>query len=163
MPKPEEETLRPERAHSACVRVEKMKLWDVDEVLVIENQSFPTPWPGWAFVQDLDRGRSVCLVARVAQALVGYAVAWLMRREMHIGNLAVAENSRRKGVASRLLRELLDIAKLRRLELVTLEVRASNMAAIRLYEKFGFVAIAVKPDYYHSEGEDALVMVLRAV
>jgi ribosomal-protein-alanine N-acetyltransferase len=144
------------------ILVERMRLWDVEEIVTIENQCFPTPWPAWAFIQDQRSNRSVCLVARVAGEIAGYAVAWLLKREMHIGNLAVSEGFRRRGVGSRLLTELLDIARPRRIELVTLEVRASNRAAINLYEKFGFGAIAMKPDYYRNEGEDALVMALRA-
>jgi ribosomal-protein-alanine N-acetyltransferase len=144
------------------ILVERMRLWDVEEIVTIENQSFPTPWPAWTFIQDLKSKRSVCLVARVAGGIAGYAVAWLLKREMHIGNLAVVEGFRRRGIGSRLLTELLDIARPRRIELITLEVRASNRAAISLYEKFGFSAIAMKPDYYRSEGEDAVVMAFHA-
>jgi ribosomal-protein-alanine N-acetyltransferase len=158
MQRQREETNGPESECRAVIRVERMKVWDVEEILLVENTSFPTPWPAWAFVQDLRRSRSVCLVARIAESLAGYAVAWLMRREMHIGNLAVAQSFRRKGVGSKLLDELLRLAKQKSIKLVTLEVRASNRPAIHLYEKFGFAAIAIKPDYYRSEGEDAVVM-----
>lgn len=140
-----------------------MRLWDVDEILIIENESFVAPWPGWAFIQELRSDRSLCLVARVGGRLAGYAVAWPLKRELHIGNLAVVRGLRRKGIGSILLRTLLRKAEKSGTEIVTLEVRASNSAAIRLYEKFGFAAVAVKRDYYRNEGEDALVMVLRTV
>jgi len=140
-----------------------MKLWDVDEILLIENESFLAPWPGRAFVQELRSRRAVCLVARSVGSLAGYAVAWPLARELHIGNLAVAREFRRKSIGSTLLRQLLKIAEEKRAEMVTLEVRASNTAAISLYEKFGFTIVAIKHDYYRSEGEDALVMVFRPV
>ena len=163
MQRSREQADRPERCDPTEITIEKMKLWDVEEIVNIESMSFPTPWPAWAFIQDLRSNRSICLVARIAGGLAGYAVAWLLRKEMHIGNLAVAEGNRRKGVGSRLLAELLSAARSGRTELITLEVRASNRAAISLYEKFGFTPIAVKPDYYRAEGEDALVMAFHTV
>ena len=163
MLRPREEVAETGPEVPADVQIERMTLWDVDEVLLIENQSFPAPWPAWAFVQELRSGRSVCLVARVVGSLAGYAVAWLLKRELHIGNLAVADGYKRKGIGSTLLRELLAIADGRGVEMVTLEVRASNTAAISLYEKLGFTKIAIKRDYYRCEGEDALVMALRTI
>jgi ribosomal-protein-alanine N-acetyltransferase len=161
MQKPGEDSNRIARHNSGEIELEKMTLWDVDAVLVIENQSFPTPWPAWAFTRDLRSKRAICLVARVAGNLAGYAVAWILKWEMHIGNIAVAESCRRRHIGSALLQELLNRARLRRIRMVTLEVRMSNRPAIRLYRKFGFTEVAIKPDYYHGEGEDALVMALR--
>jgi ribosomal-protein-alanine N-acetyltransferase len=145
---------------SLDVTVEKMTIWDIDEIAIIENESFPTPWPPWVFVRDVSDRRSVCRVAKAGGRLVGYAVAWLLKVEMHIGNIAVAEPFRRKGIGSRLLTELIGIARENRSKRITLEVRASNARAIGLYEKFGFKRMAVKPNYYRADNEDALVMAL---
>ncbi len=142
------------------VIVEKMTVWDIDEVAMIENESFPSPWPPWVFVRDVRDRRSVCRVARAGGRLVGYAVAWLLKTEMHIGNIAVAEPFRRKGIGSILLEDLIGTARDNRVKRITLEVRATNTRAIALYEKFGFERVAVKPNYYRAENEDALVMAL---
>ncbi|MFQ5905278.1 MAG: ribosomal protein S18-alanine N-acetyltransferase [bacterium] len=143
---------------STDVVIEAMTVWDVDEIVAIEDSIFPAPWPVGAFTKSVGDSSSVCLVARTEGGLVGYAVAWLLRREMHIGNLAVDRPYWRKGIASKLLSRLLESAQERGFKTVTLEVRVSNAAAISLYRKFGFKEVAIRRNYYPDENEDAVVM-----
>ena len=83
---------------------------------------------------------------------------WVMVDEAHVTTFAVDPRWRRRGVGERLLLGLLDIAVTRRAREATLEVRLSNMPARRLYEKYGFRPVGIRPRYYSDNGEDALIM-----
>lgn len=142
------------------VTIEAMSIRDIEEIVAIENASFPTPWSAVTFIKDMRNSHSVCYVARIEDRLIGYTVAWLVPNELHIGNIAIDASFRRRGIASVLLSKLLGLAREKRIERVTLEVRASNTRAISLYHKFGFKEVAIIRNYYGSENEDALVMLL---
>lgn len=139
-----------------------MTIEDLDEVLVIERQSFHTPWSRGAFRYELTQNRVArCLVIRVDAALAGYLCLWEISRELHITNLAVAPAFRRRGLARRLVQSVLSEARGRRLEQVFLEVRPTNVEALGLYESLGFSVIGRRKGYYFDTGEDALVMEAR--
>jgi len=132
---------------------------DLSAVHVIERQSFTTPWPPHAYRAELETNelaRYIC--AWVGGRIVGYAGMWVMVDEAHITTFAVDPAWRRRGVADRILLALLDIAVQRGARDATLEVRVSNLGARRLYEKFGFRPIGIRPRYYSDDFEDALVM-----
>jgi ribosomal-protein-alanine N-acetyltransferase len=95
---------------------------------------------------------------RAGGALSGYLCLWEIGREIHITNLAVDPARRRRGLARVLLGHVLDDARRRAVELVFLEVRPTNVEAVRLYESFGFRVIGRRKGYYFDTGEDALVM-----
>ncbi|HHW14622.1 MAG TPA: ribosomal protein S18-alanine N-acetyltransferase [Firmicutes bacterium] len=136
-----------------------MKGDDVEEVLAIEQASFPTPWSRLAFLSELlENERAVYLVAREEGRIIGYVGMWRILEEGHITNLAVHPDARRRGVGRRLLQTLCDLAQARGLHRLTLEVRVSNATAQRLYESFGFQAAGVRPGYYQDNNEDALIM-----
>lgn len=141
------------------LRIRPMRLADVEQVLAIERQSFRTAWSRDAFVHEIhyeDIARP--LVAELDGEVVGYITAWFVRDEIHITNLAVSPKHRRKGIADALLRTILDMGRREGYRFVYLEVRRSNLPAIRLYEKWGFRVLAIRRGYYQSDGEDALVM-----
>ena len=142
------------------VTIEAMSVRDIHEIVAIENASFPTPWPADIFIEDIRSSRSVCYVARIEGKLIGYTVGWLVPGELHIGNIAIDAPFRRYGIGSRLLYRLLGLARKKGIDRVTLEVRATNTRAISLYHKFGFKEVAIIHNYYGSENEDALVMLL---
>ena len=98
------------------------------------------------------------LVARVDDDIVGYGGMWLMVDEAHITTFAIDPAWRRQHIGERLLLEFVDVAILRRAREMTLEVRLSNLPARRLYEKFGFRPVGVRPRYYSDDHEDALIM-----
>ena len=97
-------------------------------------------------------------MARAGDVVVGFAGLWVMVDEAHVTTFAVDPHWRRRGVGERLLLGLLDIAAARRAREATLEVRLSNMPARRLYEKYGFRPVGIRPRYYSDNGEDALIM-----
>jgi len=133
----------------------------VPEVAALERQVFADPWPARAFEADLaNRRLSYLRVARLGGRLAGYLVAALVEGEVHLTNLGVHPDLRRRGVAQQLLDDLLGEARRSGAELVTLEVRMSNAAAIALYLRNGFREVAIRRGYYDVGREDALVMTL---
>jgi len=96
-------------------------------------------------------------------AFFDFGGIWLMVDEAHITTFAVDPAWRRQGIGERLLLALLDVAQARRAREATLEVRLSNVAARRLYEKYGFRPVGLRPNYYTDDGEDALIMTTEAL
>ena len=147
-----------------AVRVEPMTLDDVAAVQAIERASFTTPWPEDAYRSELQSNRlATYVVARLGDELVGFGGLWVMVDEAHITTFAVDPPWRRRGIGERLLLALLDVAIAKRAREATLEVRLSNLAARRLYEKYGFRPVGVRPRYYSDDGEDALIMTTEAL
>ena len=139
--------------------IEPMRLADVDEVQRIEEASFASPWPENAYRSELMTNRLASyLVARVEGRIVAYGGMWLMVDEAHITTFAVHPGWRRQRVGERLLLAFLDLARDRHAREATLEVRLSNLAARRLYEKYGFRPVGLRPRYYSDNNEDALIM-----
>jgi ribosomal-protein-alanine N-acetyltransferase len=139
--------------------IEAMRLDDLAAVQAIEQASFTTPWPPHAYRSELESNRlATYVVARVDGAVVAYAGMWLMVDEAHVTTFAVHPGWRRRRIGERLLLALLDMAAERRAREATLEVRLSNLAARRLYEKYGFRPVGVRPRYYSDDNEDALIM-----
>ena len=98
------------------------------------------------------------LVARIDGRIVAYGGMWLMVDEAHITTFAVHPAWRRQRIGERLLLAFLDLARDRHAREATLEVRLSNIAARRLYEKYGFRPVGLRPRYYSDNNEDALIM-----
>ena len=92
------------------------------------------------------------------ELVVGFVGVWLMAEEAHIVTIAVRPDYRRRGVGELLLIAALELAALNNRSLVTLECRASNLAAQTLYEKYGFRQVGVRPRYYSDNHEDAIIM-----
>jgi len=136
-----------------------MALDDLPEVHRIEQASFSVPWPDDAYRSELRANRLASyLVVRSEESLVAYGGIWLMVDEAHITTFAVDPAWRRQRVGETLLLALLDVAVSRRAREATLEVRLSNLPARRLYEKYGFRPVGLRPRYYSDNGEDALIM-----
>ena len=141
------------------ISVEMMKVDDLAEVQVIERESFTTPWPPHAYRQELETNRLAhYIVARSGDVIVGFAGIWLLVDEAHVTTFATRRSWRRQGIGERLLLALLDLARNRGAHAATLEVRPSNIAARRLYEKYGFMVVGIRPRYYSDDNEDALIM-----
>lgn len=140
-------------------QIEAMRLGDLGAVQAIERASFTTPWPAHAYRSELETNRLAhYLVARVGDEVAAYAGMWLMVDEAHITTFAVAPKWRRRRIGERLLLAMLDLARDRHAREATLEVRLSNLAARRLYEKYGFRPVGLRPRYYSDDNEDALIM-----
>ena len=144
--------------------VEPMRLEDLPTVHDIERRSFTTPWPAHAYRTELETNRLAHYrVARADGRVVAYAGIWLMVDEAHITTFAVEPAWRRRRIGETLLLALLDLAIERGAREATLEVRLSNLAARRLYEKYGFRPVGIRPRYYSDNNEDALIMTTLAL
>jgi len=144
--------------------VESMRLEDLDAVHAIERASFSTPWPPHAYRSELEANRLASyLVVRAADTIVAFGGLWLMVDEAHITTFAVHPAWRRRRIGERLILALLDLAIERHATDATLEVRLSNLPARRLYEKYGFRPVGVRPGYYSDDQEDALIMTTAAL
>jgi ribosomal-protein-alanine N-acetyltransferase len=136
-----------------------MQLGDLPSIHAIELASFSAPWPANAYRSELETNRLASyLVARVDDDIVGYGGMWLMVDEAHITTFAIHPTWRRQRIGERLLLEFVDVSIARYAREMTLEVRLSNLPARRLYEKFGFRPVGVRPRYYSDDHEDALIM-----
>lgn len=139
--------------------IESMSLDDLDEVQRIEETSFSTPWPSNAYRSELMTNRLASyLVGRADGRIVAYGGMWLMVDEAHITTFAVHPDWRRQRIGERLLLAFFDLARDRHARELTLEVRLSNLGARRLYEKYGFRPVGLRPRYYSDNSEDALIM-----
>lgn len=145
---------------SSCVRIEELKPYDLDEIIAIEQVSFPTPWPRQVFDMELRSSKSYKRVSKINGKVVGYIIAWKIYDEVHILNLAVHPEHRRKGIGRALLSDCLRHFSIKGIKSAILEVRVRNKNAINLYETTGFRSIGLRRKYYSDTGEDALVMKL---
>ena len=139
--------------------IEDMDLDDIDAVQEVERASFPVPWPANAFRHELTQNKNAhYVIAREGDRIVGYAGLWLSLDEAHITTFAVLPEHRRRKIGERMLLSLFERAERLGAEWLTLEVRASNMPAQRLYEKYGFHPAGIRRLYYTDNNEDAIIM-----
>ncbi len=131
---------------------------DLSAVLKIEHASFPCPWKPEFFLSEINNPYARLVVAERAGEVVGYCCCWLVADEVHILDVAVHPDHRRCGIGKLLLQEILAEARQNGACSASLEVRASNLPAIALYQALGFQQVAIRQGYYEN-GEDALLMV----
>lgn len=143
----------------ASVEVVGMTVDHIDEVMVVENLSFKIPWSRDAFIQEVTRNKFARYIsATINGRVVGYAGMWKICDEGHITNIAVHPEFRENGIGSMLLEYLIDIARNEGIVRMTLEVRKSNLAAQKLYSKYGFKPYGIRKGYYADNNEDAVIM-----
>jgi ribosomal-protein-alanine N-acetyltransferase len=137
--------------------IRRLTYADLPQIIAIERRAFPTPWSLAMFVLELSKPAGVCLTALRDGRMLGYLICSRYDTVWHIMNVAVDPASRREGIATAMLGDLL-----RRIDVndarFTLEVRESNTPAIGLYERFGFRAAGRRRRYYQDNGEDAVIM-----
>jgi ribosomal-protein-alanine N-acetyltransferase len=135
-------------------------LSDLDAVLEIEQSSFVNPWTREMYLAELEnRGVSYCYIIRdLSQRVIGFCSFWRVLDELHINNLAVAPEHRGAGAGTALLTTVMREGARLGARRATLEVRRSNEAARRLYERLGFTMAGVRRAYYSNPVEDALVL-----
>jgi ribosomal-protein-alanine N-acetyltransferase len=133
-----------------------MRKDDIDAVVILERQLFLDPWTKQSFETELKNVKhSFLYVIEYEKKIIAYIAAWCYAGEIHIGNIAVVPEFRRRGLAERLLNYVFEACG--DCTDVFLEVRESNTAAFNLYKKIGFDVLGVRRSYYRN-GEDALVM-----
>ena len=141
--------------------IRRLTYADLPQVIAIERRAFPAPWSLAMFVLELSKPAGVCLAAVEDRTVQGYMICSRYDVVWHIMNVAVDPVLQGKGLGSLLLARLFDEVESRdngKPSRYTLEVRESNSAAIRLYERFGFLAAGIRKRYYQDNGEDAVIM-----
>jgi len=141
--------------------IDFMEEKDIDEVLDISSLSFSIPWSKSSYIQELTNPVAKYFVAKIDNKVVGFIGTWMILDESHITNIAVHPNYRKQGIASMLLKELLNHCKSQGCIAYTLEVRSGNKAARSLYEKHNFKLDGIRKGYYEDNKEDAVLMWLR--
>lgn len=132
---------------------------DILAIEELEKQCFATPWSYESLKYDIvENNRALYLVAEIEGEIVGYVGIWKIVDEGHITNVAVSPAHRRKHIASALLETLFRVTERAGVVQHTLEVRAGNEGAIKLYEGFGFKEAGLRKGYYEDNGEDAIIM-----
>ena len=141
-----------------------MRPEDLDAVVEIEANSFPTAWPREGYEHEITRNERATYYVVThedrdrQEQIVGYAGYWLMADEAHISIIAVAPAWRGRGLGELLLLQLLCHSMAAGAVLATLEVRITNEVAQALYHKYDFEVVGRRKDYYKDSGEDALLM-----
>lgn len=143
----------------SSISVRPMVEADIERVMEMERVAFTDPWPRTAFVEQLKGPYWGAIVAERDGTIIGYGCYLIVADESHLTNIAVDPAWRRKSVAKLLLDRILQIVAEFDCTLILLEVRPSNVEAIRFYEKYNFELLYRRPNYYRRPIEDALVMV----
>lgn len=140
------------------MRVRPAGISDIPAVAALEQSEFPSGADEGMLVRLLKSGDGVILVSAEEERLLGYVWCRFVLDEGEIGNIAVLPAERRRGVAAALLGSLLAEAERRGAAQLALEVRESNRAALSLYEKYGFLPVGKRKNYYEKPAEDAILM-----
>ncbi|MEL1134707.1 ribosomal protein S18-alanine N-acetyltransferase [Desulfitobacterium sp. THU1] len=139
--------------------IRPMQEKDLPRIMEIEHACFPAPWAPQSFVGELrdnEYARYFCL--EYEGKVIGYMGLWFILEEGHITNVAIAPEYRGKRRGEFLMRSVIDFMVREGMERMTLEVRATNTSAQRLYERLGFATAGVRKGYYSDNREDALIM-----
>jgi ribosomal-protein-alanine N-acetyltransferase len=140
------------------VELRPLTLRELGAIEAIERASYPTPWSRSMFASELAKPSSICIGAFRDGILAGYMIISRYVDAWHVMNIAVAEEERRHGIATRLLERMFELTAGQERRGYTLEVRVSNKGAIKLYEQIGFRQRGVRRGYYTDNREDALIM-----
>ena len=143
------------------LRIEPMMDAVLDAAAELEKDNFSDPWTAQSFREELENENAIYLTAFDGDKLVGICGMIISLDEANVMNVSVRKEYRRQGIADKMLDELLLLGQKRGVNAFTLEVRKSNEAAIRLYEKKGFVFEGIRPSFYRNPTEDAAIYWLR--
>ena len=139
-------------------KIVKMSKEHLDDIVLVENLSFSSPWSKKSFENELENDKAVYFVAvDEGERTVAYGGFWLVCGEGQITNIAVHPDFRKHGIGKKILSEMIKNATDSGAQSMTLEVRQSNEVAQKLYSGFGFKNVGMRKRYY-SDGENALLM-----
>lgn len=143
----------------AKIRVRIAKSSDLDDIYELDMQTFAMPWSKEALSYDiLENDNAFVIVAEYEGEFAGYADIWTVLDEADLNSIAVRVDFIRKGIGDAIMLAMTEILSANGVATINLEVRVSNMPAIKLYKKYGFNECGVRPGYYLDNGEDALIM-----
>jgi ribosomal-protein-alanine N-acetyltransferase len=141
--------------------IRRLRDADVPRVMEIETECFSTPWKEGTFRGLLRRTDTDLFGAEAGGRLLGYAACWTVFDQSELGNVAVANEARGRGVGGALVDAVIERVRERGASECFLEVRESNHVAQAVYRERGFVVVGRRRSYYSAPTEDALVMRLR--
>lgn len=138
--------------------IRKMTADDVEAAALLEAENFSEPWSAKSFLEELKKETSLYMVAYEDEILVGVCGLVTSFDEGEVLNVSVRKEYRKRGIALKMLEQLLQEAEvLLGTRHFTLEVRAENAAARKLYEHLGFVCEGIRPNFYRNPTEDAAI------
>ena len=140
------------------VNIRPMNIDDTLQVYNIEKTIFSLPWSQKSFMEACQKPENIYLVALIEGQVVGYCGMWTVMEEGNITNMAVACQHRRNGIAFLLMKEMERIAAPKGITAFFLEVRESNVNAIKLYEKMEYKSIGIRKNFYEKPVENAIIM-----
>lgn len=150
-----------EKEKRQMVKIRELRKEDIEAVSIMEAKSFSMPWSAKDFEQLIEDEKSIYMVAELEGRVVGCCGVTNVSGEGNINNVVVDEAYRSKGIAYTMMQELICVGRNNGILEFTLEVRVSNMPAIKLYEKLGFVSEGIRPRFYEKPVEDAMIMWIR--
>ena len=139
------------------VIISNMEIQDLNSIANILETDFDNFWNYNVFKEELTNEISKYLVAKINNQIVGFAGIIPVLDEADISNIVVNKNFRNQKIGSLLLEALFDLAISLKIQKINLEVRKSNVPAIKLYEKYGFEVCGIRKNYYNNT-EDAILM-----
>lgn len=140
------------------IEIVEMTQDHVTAIAQLEKDCFSDPWSDKSIAYELTNSLSLWLVAVEDACVVGYVGSQTVMGESDMMNLAVDVHHRMRGIGALLVDSLVDALRHRGSSSLTLEVRASNEKAIKLYQRTGFVQVGRRPNYYRNPREDALIL-----
>lgn len=140
------------------IEICQMTHGDIEEVVIIEEESFSIPWSYRSFEDSLNLPYGRFYVAKIEGKVVGYIGLYLVGEDGDITNVAVLSQYRRKGIAGKLIEKVIKCAKENGVNSINLEVRPSNSSAIELYTKYGFEELGKRKNFYSKPTEDAIIL-----
>ncbi len=139
--------------------IRPMKVEDLDKVLVIENESFISPWNKEQFLYELKENPfAILLVAEYQGIICGFIDFWITFDVAQLNQIAVHASLQKKGIGTVLLSDMINRVQSQEVNRITLEVRTYNEKALALYKKFGFRKELIK-EHYYDNGDDAIFMI----
>jgi ribosomal-protein-alanine N-acetyltransferase len=145
----------------SILNIRELKRLDIDQLIEIEKQVYNFPWNERTFLDCMKIGYS-CWVLERLDEILAYGIVSIAAGEAHVMNVCVNPKHQRKGLGTKMMNQLVDVALEERTKMIMLEVRPSNENAIALYHGMGFSEIGRRKDYYPGEDgrEDALMLAM---
>lgn len=138
--------------------IELMNKNNIEAVREISSLSFSVPWTLESIEKELENNLAKYILLKSVDKYIGFVGVWIIFDEGHITNIAIHPEYRGFGYSKILMDALIDTCKKNNVNSITLEVRSSNIPAIKLYEKYGFIVEGIRKDYYDKPKEDGFIM-----
>ncbi len=151
----------PERRGSMQkIKIEKMSEQDIKAVAELDKKSLPESWSEKNYSISIENPNYNILVAKSGDKIVGFVSTYHAADEGYICNIAVQSSQRKCGIGTALMHKILEYSKSKNLKSLSLEVRESNMGAIKFYDKLGFTKLGIRKNFYSNPAENAVIMTL---